>query len=198
MSASTGYASGLKGTGYDVVKAPRFSPEKMQQMQQLRGVIEPGYQKGLGQLSQIAGGDQSFFDQMEAPALRQFGELQGQLASRFSGMGAGARHSSGFQNASSGAAADLAERLQGNRMTYQNQALQQLMGLYSELTEDPYEMMLQKKKDPSWHKWFGAALPFIGGAVGGGLGFLAGGPAGALTGAKLGGTFGSAGSKAFF
>jgi hypothetical protein len=195
--AGTGSMS-PSSSGYNVVQTPRFSPEKMQQMQQLRGRIEPGFLKGVGNLSQLAGGDESSFEQLEAPALRQFGQLQGQLASRFSGMGSGARRSSGFQNAASGQASELAERLQGQRLGLQQQAIQQLLGLYGDVTQDPYEMMLQEKKKSKGSSWFGAALPFLGAGLGGAAGFFTGGPAGALAGAQFGGSLGSAGSKAFF
>src|SRR5258708_26050304 len=60
----------------------------------------------------LAEGDQSAFEEMEEPALRQFGALQGNIASRFSGMGMGGRKSSGFQNAMSTASQDFASQLQ--------------------------------------------------------------------------------------
>ena len=86
----------------------------MDLFRQLLGGSQGAAGPALGQISQLAGGGSpETWQQLEAPALRQFGELQGSLASRFSGMGSGARRSSGFQNTVSGAGADLAERLQG-------------------------------------------------------------------------------------
>lgn len=180
-------------SGYDIVQAPRYSQDKMRQMEELRGIIEPGYKQGLGDMSRLAGGDQSYFEQLEAPAMRQFGELQGNIASRFSqggdlgagGAGSmGARHSSGFQNTMSGQASNLAERLMGQRMGLQQNALSQLSGLYSELTQDPYEMYIEEKKRRNgWGNALsgavsgataGSAFGPWGTAIGGGIGALGG------------------------
>ena len=174
--APTGYMTPNQ-SGYNLVQTPRFSPEKSQQMAQLRGIIEPGYLKGLANTAELAGGDQSQFEKLEAPALRQFGELQGGIASRFSGGqipgggggGAGAlsaRRSSGFQNTMGNAAVDLSERLQGQRLNFQQQALQQLQGLYSELTQDPYEAMLAKKEKPWLQEFITALAPGVGKGIG--------------------------------
>ncbi len=92
-----------------------------------------GIQGGLQNLSGLANGDESQFSKLEAPSLRQFSGLQGNLSSRFSGMGSGARRSSGFQNTANAAGVDLAERLQGNRMNLQQSAIEQLLGLGTKL-----------------------------------------------------------------
>lgn len=174
-----------KQAGYNVVQTPRYSPQVMQQIEQLRGRVEPGALRGIDQISRLAMGDEGQFAQLEAPALRQFGELQGSLASRFSGPGTGARRSSGFQNTMSGAAGDLAERLQSQRMGLQQNAIQQLLGLYGGLVkDDPYEMMLQeRKRKNSW----GDALS---GAVSGATAGSAFGPWGTAAGGLIGGTTG--------
>jgi hypothetical protein len=118
-------------------------------------------------LSRLAGGDQSQFEQLEAPALKQFGQLQGQLASRFSGMGSGARRGSGFQNASSQATSDFAQALQSNRLGLQRQALLDLMGVSSSLLgQKPYDQYLVPKQKPWWQELLGS--------VAGGLGQLGG------------------------
>jgi len=141
-------------------------------------------------LSRLAGGDQSLFNEIEAPALRQFSELQGGLASRFSGAGSfGARKSSGFQNTMSAAASNFAQDLQSQRQALQRQAIQDLMGFSNTiLNQRPYERSLYEKPEKQPSGW-GAA---IGGGLGGVGGFLAGGPAGALKGAQLGYNVGSA------
>jgi hypothetical protein len=66
-------------------------------------------------LSRLAGGDEDLFNDIEAPAHRQFQEKIGQLSSRFSGMGTGGRHSSGFQNEGSAASSNFAQDLQAQR-----------------------------------------------------------------------------------
>jgi hypothetical protein len=148
----TGSASGQSMTGNVIPKGYRqgqlqqFSPEQMQLFQQLFGNLGPD-----SFLSRLAGGDQSMFEQMEAPAMQQFQGLQGQLASRFSGMGTGARRSSGFQNTANQATSDFAQQLQANRLGLQNQAIQDLMGLGNQLlNQRPYEQFLTKKQPSFW------------------------------------------------
>lgn len=140
-------------------------------------------------LSKLASGDQSAFADIEAPALRQFNELQGGLASRFSGMGLGGRNSSGFRNTSSAAAQDFASQLQSQRQGLQRQALQDLMG-YSEslLNQRPYDQGFAKKRQKQSSGWGSLA----GAGIGAAGGFFAGGPLGALTGAQIGSEVGSA------
>lgn len=187
----TGTASGLKGTGYKQVSLPTMSPQQMQLFQQVFSGIQPGLSSGLSQLSGLAGGGEDYFSQLEAPALRQFGQLQGNIASRFSGMGSGARRSSGFQNEMGGAAAGLAEKLAGQRMGLQQDAISQLLGLYSDLmgqqTSENFLVPRQQRK-----KWYqsllGGSLPFAGTTAGG----LLGGVPGAALGASLGGASGQA------
>jgi hypothetical protein len=189
--ASTGIPPNSTGTGQMKEKIPsgygkssmqQFTPEQMQLFQQMFGHVGPE-----SYLSKLAGGDEATFGQIEAPALKQFSALQGQLGSRFSGMGTGGQKSSGFQNTMSSAAQDFAGQLQANRQSLQQQALNDLMGFSSNiLGQKPYENMLYEK--PEKKSGWGGAL----GALGGGaLGFFAGGPAGALTGAETGYGIGS-------
>lgn len=148
----TGKSSGLSKTGYKQIVSPTMNQNQMQLTQMLHSLLgQGGFGQGLSDLSAMAGGDQSKFAQLEAPAMRQFGALQGNLASRFSGMGSGARNSSGFQNTMGEAGADLAERLQGQRMGLQQQALAQLMGLSeSLLNRKTFESGLVPKQMPFW------------------------------------------------
>lgn len=187
FSGATGAASGQGMTGNVIPKGYRhgqlqqFGPEQMQLFQQLFGHLGPN-----SFLSKLAGGDQSQFEQLEAPAMRQFQGLQGQLASRFSGMGTGARRSSGFQNTANQAASDFAQQLQANRLGLQRQAIGDLFGLSNQLFQQrPYDQFLvEKQKSGGWGGPIGAGL----GAVGG---FFAGGPSGALAGGQLGYGIGS-------
>lgn len=160
---STGAAQGLKGTGYKSVSLPTLSPEQMNLFQKLLGGSSGGVESGLSHLSELAGGDPSQFQQLEAPALRQFGQLQGNIASRFSAPGTGARHSSGFQNTMGGAAADLAERLQSQRMGLQQNAISQLLGLSHSLLGRPLsEELLIPKKKSFWEELLGGAAGGLG------------------------------------
>lgn len=166
--AATGSVSSLGKSGYNLVTAPNKSPEQMGLFNQGAQSLSQGFPQILQHLLQMgAGGNEEMWRKLEAPALRQFGQLQGNIASRFSGAGMGARKSSGFQNALGGEATDLAERLQGNRMGLQNQAIQQLMGLYQNLMGQDLNTtaFLPKPK-----KWWEELLPSLAEGVGKGVG----------------------------
>ncbi len=199
MSTSMGGSTGFKSSmgagqtgnvipkGYKAGQLQNFSPEQMDLFQRLFGQVGPN-----SNLSRLAGGDQSQFEQLEAPALKQFNELQGNVASRFSGMGSGARKSSGFQNSLTGATSDFAQQLQSQRMQIQRQALSDLMGMSeSLLNQRPQEnFLIQKQQKLSFSsQLFGAGLPIAGAAIGGAFG----GPVGA----QIGGSVGSAAAKGF-
>lgn len=165
----------------------QFTPQQMKlHQQQFQHVGPDSY------LSRLAGGDEGIFNEIEAPALRQFNALQGNIASRFSGGGAGSlgsRRSSAFQNTSSQASQDFAGDLASRRQQLQRQALQDLMGFSNDLlNQRPYERFQYekppKKEGFNWQGLAGAGV----GAVGG---FLAGGPAGAFAGGKAGYDVGS-------
>jgi len=187
-STATGQPSRMGATGMSKPKSPsgyktfeQFTPEQMELFKQLMGNLGPE-----SFLSQIAGGDEEAFNELEAPALKQFSGLQGNIASRFSGMGQGGRRSSGFQNTMNQSSSDFAQQLQSNRLNLRNQALQDLMNMGNQLLgQQPYGLVQKQNKQSG----FGGAL---GAAGGGALGFMAGGPAGALKGAQLGYGVGSA------
>src|SRR6185295_13694218 len=116
-SPSTGNATGSKQfkekipKGYKQATLQNFTPEMMDFFQQLMSQLGPE-----SFLSRLAGGDPSMFEEMEAPAWRQFQEAQGDLGSRFSDMGMGARGGSGFKNAANQQSSDFAMNLQAQRM----------------------------------------------------------------------------------
>jgi|SRR5271170_1365544 len=182
MVGPTGKTGNKIPKGYKVGQLQQFTPEQLELFQQLFSHLGPE-----SFLSKLAGGDESLFEKMEAPAFRQFQEQLGGIASRFSGMGTGGRHGSGFQNTTSAAASNFAQDLQSQRQNLQRQAIMDLMNLSSNLlSQRPYETGLyekQKKKSG----WGGA----IGAGVGGLGGFLTGGPGGALAGAQAGYGIGS-------
>lgn len=175
---STPIVSKIQGTGYRQLQTPTMSPEQQKLFSQLLGQIQPGLTSGLDQLSQQAGGgSEEYWKQQEAPAMRQFQELQGQLGSRFSGLGGtGGRKSSGFQNAAGGAAASLAEQLQSQRQGLQQNAISQLMQLYGNLmgtqTFDTSFLANKQKKKPFWQELLGGAAGGVGSGLGALLGFL--------------------------
>lgn len=169
MRGATGSSAGRNMTGgnkiprgYDLGQYQKFTPEMMDLWKQMFGQLGPE-----SYLGRLAGGDQSMFNEVEAPAMRQFGELQGGLASRFSGMGMGGRHSSGFQNTMNQASSDFAQALQGQRMGLRNQAIKDLMSMSNELLgQNPYEQGLYKKEKPWWQEF----LSSIGGGASEGAG----------------------------
>ena len=134
--------------GYEQGQLQQFTPEQMQLFQQMFSHVSPD-----SYLSKLAGGDQSMFEQMEAPAMRQFQGLQGQIASRFSGMGMGGRRSGGFQNTMNQASSDFAQDLMGRRQDLQRQALMDLMGISGSLLgQRPQEQFLTPKQKPFWQQ----------------------------------------------
>ena len=134
--------------GYESGSIQNFTPDQMKLFQDLFSQVGPG-----SYTSRLAGGDESLFNQMEAPAMRQFSQLQGQNASRFSGMGLGARKGSGFQNFQNQATSDFAQDLQSRRQELQRQAIQDLMGMSRDLLgQRPYENYLVPKQKPWWQE----------------------------------------------
>ena len=146
FGGAAGSLAGKSIKGYRKGEMASFTPEQQQLFQSLFSQVG-----GDSATSRMAMGDQSQFEQMEAPAMRQFGQLQGDIASRFSGQGMGARRGSGFQNTMNSSAVDFAERLQSQRMGLQRQAIQDLMGMGSQLLgQRPYEQFMVKKNMPFW------------------------------------------------
>jgi hypothetical protein len=173
--------------GQRVGQISQYTPEQQQLYKQQFAHVGPD-----SYLSRLAGGDQSLFNEIEAPALQQFSGLQGNLASRFSGAGSfGARRSSGFQNAANQQGSDFALQLQAQRQQLQRQAITDLMGISNQLLgQRPYEQFTyEKQKKPSfWGKLIGGGLGAAGGA-------LVGQPfAGAQIGMGIGGMFDNPGS----
>ena len=168
---STPAISKLRGTGYNQISLPTKNSDQMEIFRRLMGGSSEGVDSSLSQISKLAGGGSpELWQQLEAPAMRQFGELQGNIASRFSGMGTGARRSSGFQNATTSAASELAERLQGQRLGLQQNAQSQLLDLYQNLLgHNMQENMLIPKKKSGWQTFF-EGLGQIGGNAAGTFG----------------------------
>ncbi len=143
--SSSLYGSGMKApSGYRQFQ--NFTPQQMQLFKQLFGNLGPD-----SFLANLAEGEEGTFDELEAPALSQFSGMQGQIASRFSGMGLGARNSSGFINSQNQAAKDFAGQLQSQRQGLQRQALQDMMNYSSQLlSQNPYSLAQKRQKQPSF------------------------------------------------
>lgn len=139
---STGSNVGQRIPGYDVNQMQNFNPQQMELFKNMFAHVSPD-----SYTSRLAMGDSGLFEEMERPALRQFSGIQGNIASRFSGMGAGARKSSGFQNTMSSASSQFAQDLQGRRQDLQRNAIKDLMSMSSDLLgQRSFENVVTPKK----------------------------------------------------
>lgn len=173
--------------GYDIERTRQFTPEQQQLFSSLFSHVSPD-----SYLSRLAKGDEGLFAEQERPALRQFAELQGNIASRFSGAGMGARRSSAFQNSLNSAASQLTQDLASRRQGLQRQAIMDLMGISESLLgQRPEEQYMTDPQKSFLQKVMGVGLPVAGTA----FGFT---PWGAATGGPaVWGSIGTAASKAF-
>jgi hypothetical protein len=144
LRSGAGKTGNVIPKGYNQGQLAQFTPEQSQLFQQLFAHVGQG-----SQLSRLAGGDQSQFEEMEAPAHRMFQEQLGGLASRFSQLAPGAlssQRSSGFKNVLGQASSNFSQDLASRRQGLQRQALQDLMGISESLLgQRPYEQLLAKK-----------------------------------------------------
>lgn len=165
-------------SGYKQYALNNYTPEQQQLFKEGFAHVSPDSYTG-----RLAAGDQSIFNEIEAPAHKQFSEVLGGLGSRFSGMGTGGTRSSGFRNTANQASQDFAMQLQSQRQGLQRQAILDLMGMSETLlNRRPQEKDLVEKQQKQPSGWGGIA----GAGLGAAGGFFLGGPAGALQGAQLG------------
>jgi hypothetical protein len=157
---------GKSKAGYRPASLSNYTPEQMGLLQRLFSHVGPD-----SYTARLAGGDQSLFDEIEAPAMRQFQGLQGNISSRFSGMGNGARKSSGFQNTINQASSDFASDLQSQRMGLQRNAIRDLMEMSNQLlNQRPYENFMIKQEPSGWKQFatnIGANIGQAAGTLGG-------------------------------
>jgi hypothetical protein len=154
------------GGGNKVRHIPNFTPEMYDMFMNMISMLGPD-----SELYKLAMGDEETFDKIEAPAFRQFGETQGNIASRFSGLGGagstGGRKSSGFGTQMNAAASDLAMKLQGQRSQLSSQAMKDLQGMANNLlNQRPYENVLQGKKPSAWDQFLGSMANSAGESAG--------------------------------
>ena len=179
MAGGSGYRTGTGNTGqkvggYKVGQLQQFDPQQMELYQRGYSQVSPD-----SYTSRLANGDQSLFDQMEEPAMRQFNGLQGNIASRFSAGGGGAgamsgRRSSAFQNTMSAASNNFASDLASRRQGLQRQAIMDLQSMSNSLLgQRPNEQFLiqPNEKQSFGQQMMQGALPLAGMA---GAGFMSG------------------------
>ena len=174
MSMMTGSSyKGQTPKGYNQYSLPTMEPGVHDFFMKLLGSSGQGALGGLESLKKLAGGDESYFNQLEAPAFRQFEGSMGQLGSRFAGMGMGANKSSGMRLSAGGMASDLAQNLQSQRMGLQQNAISQLMNMSQNLLGQKTMEYGLAKKPNIWGEIFGPLLGSAGQAFGMGGGAAA-------------------------
>ena len=145
--SSKGPYQGKKlGGGYTQGQMPNFTPEMMEFFSSLMDQLGEG-----SFLSRLANGDDSLTQEMEQGNMKEFNDLQGQMGSRFSGMGMGAQKGSGFKNAQNQASSDFASKLQGDRSAMRMNAIKELQGMGNNLLQQkPYENVAIAPGKPWW------------------------------------------------
>lgn len=162
QTSSTGKYNDKLPSGYRAGQLQQFTPEAMDLYKQLFSHVSPE-----SYLSKLAGGDEATFNQIEAPAYRDFSALQGNIASRFSGLGLGGRHSSGFQNTMTSAGSNFAQDLQSRRQELSRSALKDLFEMsHTLLNEKPYERFAYEKEVSPWGPILGKAFGPVAGFIG--------------------------------
>jgi len=148
--------------GYQMGQMQQFNPEQMDLFRQLFSYLTPE-----GDVGRMARGDESYFEQLEKPAMRQLGQMQSQLASRFSGMGSfGGRRSSAHDTGQGALSQEFAEKLASQRMGLQRQALQDLFGLSQSLFgQKPTEKFVTEEQKPFWQQILLGLAPILGQGV---------------------------------
>lgn len=169
--------------GYDMAIMENYTP---QQRALFGGAFEHVGPESY--TARLARGDRELFNEMEEPSMREFNALQGQTASRFSGMGQGGRRSSNFQNQMSQANMDFASQLASRRQELQRKAVEDLMGMtHTMLGERPFEKALVERPSVGKRDKTDYVSGFGGAAFGGLAGYFAGDPVGgARTGWEVG------------
>jgi len=166
---------------YEIGRIQRFTPEQQKIHKYMHDLVGPS-----GFLSKIAGGDESFFQEMEAPALRQHSAISGGAASRFGNLGMGSAKSGAFSMPGS-SFKDFAAALKANRTQQRMDAINSLMsGSNAYLSHKPTETLLVPENDPFTK--YSKIGPTVFGAGGGAL---QGGAMGGWPGAIIGGLYGA-------
>lgn len=170
------------GRNQKVRQLQTYTPEQMELQRMGEERVGPA-----SYISRLSQGEPGIFDEMEAPAYRQFNQQMGNLSSRFSNLGGqgslSSRGSSGFRNEASSAASNFAQDLQSRRQDLMRQATMDLHGMSQQLLGNrPYERYIEEQEPDQGWDWGG----MLGGAGGAILGGLTGGPMGAIGGAGAG------------
>ncbi len=138
----------------------QFTPEQQQVFKGQFGQLGPD-----SYTSRLAAGDPQLLDQLDQQDLREFGGIQGGIASRFSAMGRGGQKSSGFRNTMDRATQDFASDMQQRRQKMRMDAIRDLMGMSNQVLGQQQNVYMPKKGN-----WFQNLISKIGGSYAEGLG----------------------------
>lgn len=136
-------------------------------------MLKSGFEGGGGDVYKnlfgLAQGKSDLFQQLEAPALRQFQQqIAPQIAGRYAGSGISG--SSGMQNSLAAAGQSLAENLQAQRMGLMERSMQNVLGLGNTLLGTPTQQFgLYQKENllKEIMQMLGSAGAQVGGIYGG-------------------------------
>lgn len=162
------YNKGQRNTLDDILNSLRGMKGGAQDIQQ-----NPTYQGGNEWLQNLFGGDQGFFNSIEAPAFRQFNEeIAPGIAQRFASQGSGGSlNSTGFRNQIARESGNLATNLAAMRSNLQSQNVGSALQ-YGQQPFSNYAQLLQTALQPTQNVYQPATNPLAGiaGAFAGGIG----------------------------
>ncbi len=122
---------------------------------------QQGFQQGNEFFNSLFN-DQDFFNKFEAPAMRQFEELQGDIGNRFAGMGSGgSTGSTGFRNVMAREGQNLSSNLAAQRGQMQQGAVPQMLQ-YSQQPVSNWMTQMQQALQPTQNQYTPAAPGFGG------------------------------------
>jgi hypothetical protein len=121
---------------------------------------QQGFQQGNDFFNSLFN-DPEFFNKFEAPAMRQFDELQGDIGNRFAGMGSGSTGSTGFRNVMAREGQNLSSNLAAQRGQMQQGAIPQMLG-YAQQPVSNWMTQMQQAFQPTQNQYTPAAPGFGG------------------------------------
>ncbi len=170
LSAITGNLTGEKGQQGSTYNKGQLSLID-QAVQGIKGGIggpnqditqQQGYQQG-NQFFNSLFNDQDFFNKFEAPALRQFEEMGGELGNRFAAQGSGgSTGSTGFRNQLAREGQNLSTNLAAQRGQMQQNAVPQMLG-YAQQPVSNWMTQMQQALQPTQNTYQGPSTGMFGG-----------------------------------
>jgi hypothetical protein len=123
---------------------------------------QQGYQQGNDFFNSLFN-NQDFFNNMEAPAMRQFDEMGGELGNRFAAQGSGgSTGSTGFRNLLGREAQNLSSNLAAQRGNMQQNAVPQMLQ-YSQAPVSNWMSQMQQALQPTQNTYQGPSMGAFGG-----------------------------------